>query len=147
VRRSRASRSAGGAAGFSLIEVLVALAIVGLILGAAAGVFGSGLAAHETAADVDTAVSLAQSKLAEGGIAELPDPGTKQGVFAGRFAWRLTVAPYVEPADTTANTAAGAPLAAPAVRLYRITAQVAWRAGRHERRLALSTLRLVAAAK
>ena len=123
--------------GFTLIEVLVALAIIGLALGAVAGVFGVGLTAHETASAAETALAIAEEQLSL--AAATPHPGAANGVFANRFTWQATVAPYRDPA----NKAADAPTAAPP--LYRIAVSVAWNDGRHMREVSLSTLRLGAA--
>lgn len=134
----------GGGGGFSLIEALVALVITGLALTAIAGVFGSGLLGHQASAAAATALTLAEGKIAVAGAAEALRPSRSTGVFAGRFSWELTIAPYDDGQDKDrqdkAAAAAGQPLASP--RLYRIAAAVAWREGARQRRLALATLRL-----
>jgi general secretion pathway protein I len=123
--------------GFTLIEALVALAIIGLALGAIAGVFGQGLTAHETASQAEMALAVAEEQLAL--AAETPHPGAVNGVFADRFAWQTNVAPYQDAADKTAD----APSALPS--LYRIAVSVTWHDGRHTREVSVSTLRLGAA--
>jgi general secretion pathway protein I len=118
-----------------LVEVLVALAIVGLALGATAGVFRNGAASHAVAADVDMALAVAEERLTLAAVAAPLRPGDSHGDFGERFAWQTTVAPYDDgPADPTA-----------ALRLYRIEVAVEWREGRHDRRLSLSSLRLAPA--
>jgi general secretion pathway protein I len=129
------SSSARRASGFSLVEVLFALAVAGLALGATASAFRNGLMGHAAAGDVDTALALAQEKLAGAGISEKLQPGETRGAF-GRFRWQLDIAPYRDPD----GDAAAAPL-----RLYRVEAAVTWRDGGRERHFALSTLRLGAA--
>jgi general secretion pathway protein I len=131
----RCARSEGG---FTLIEVLVALAITGLALGAVAGVFGVGLTAHETTSAAETALAVAEQELTL--AAATPRPGAANGIFANRFAWQTTVAPYTDPAAKAPD----APTAVPP--LYRIAVSVAWDDGRHTRAVSLSTLRLGAAA-
>jgi general secretion pathway protein I len=123
--------------GFTLIEVLIALAIIGLALGAIAGVFGQGLTAHETASQAEMALAVAEEQLAL--AAATPRPGAANGVFANRFAWQTNVAPYQDATDKTAD----APSALPP--LYRIAVSVAWHDGRHTREVSLSTLQLGAA--
>lgn len=123
--------------GFTLIEVLIALAIIGLALGAIAGVFGQGLTAHETASQAEMALAVAEEQLAL--AAATPHPGAVNGVFANRFTWQTNVAPYQDAADKTAD----APSVEPP--LYRIAVSVAWHDGRHTREVSLSTLRLGAA--
>jgi len=120
-------------AGFTLLEVLVALALVGLALGAVAGVFSNGLMGHETASDAEAALAVAEEQLTL--AAATPNPGSATGNFAGRFVWQTTVAPYND-GDKEAVAQSSLPP------LYRISVSVAWRDGRRSRQLALSTLRL-----
>ena len=120
-------------AGFTLVEVLVALAIVGLALGAVAATFGNSLTAHETAADAEAALAVAEEQLAL--AAASPRPGITRGTFAGRFAWQTNIAPY-DDGDKAADPTHLLPV------LYRVGVSVAWRDGRRGREVALSTLRL-----
>lgn len=146
MRLHRRNRSRDG--GFTLIEVLVALAIAGLALAAIAGVFGTGVLGHATATDADAALALAEEKLAGAEATPTVRPGRSAGVYAGHFDWQVSVAPYDDTGDTAALPPAVNPLpnpAAPTLRLYRIEAAVAWRDGRRRRQLALSTLRLLPA--
>jgi len=124
--------------GFTLIEVLVALAIIGLALAAIAGVFSTGLTAHETVSGAETALAVGEEQLAL--AAASLHPGTRNGVYAGRFAWRATIAPYTDPGDPSPD----APTTLPP--LYRVAVSVAWQDGRRSRAVSLSTLRLGAAA-
>jgi general secretion pathway protein I len=126
-----------GNAGFTLIEVLVALAIIGLALGAVASVFSNGLTAHETVSDAEAALAVAEEQLAL--AAASPHPGASNGTYGGRFAWRATVAPYTDPSDKSPD----APTTLPP--LYRVAVSVSWQDGRHSRALSLTTLRLGAA--
>ena len=126
--------------GFSLIEAIVALAIVGLALAATAGVFSTGLRGHETADGADAALALAESKLAEAEATTTLRPGRSEGVFGGRYEWRLTIAPYQ---DETAGSVDR--LTATSLRLYRIEAIAAWSDGRNRRQISLATVRLAAA--
>jgi prepilin-type N-terminal cleavage/methylation domain-containing protein len=130
----RCCASGAGGAGFSLIEVLVALAIVGLVLVATARVFGAGVMVHRAASGTEVALAIAEDKLAAAGADGALRPGSETGVYAGRYRWRVTVSRYVDPET--------ADLPAPPYRLYRVAAEVAWREGWRERHAALATLRL-----
>lgn len=125
-------------AGFTLIEVLVALAIIGLALGALAGIFGVGLTAHETASETEAALAVAEEQLEL--ASATPHAGTGSGVFANRYAWQTIVAPYRDAAGKAADTP---PDLLP---LYRIAVSVSWHDGNHARAVSLSTLRLGAPA-
>jgi general secretion pathway protein I len=121
-------------AGFSLIEVLFALAVVGLVLGATASLIGNFRLGHAAASDLDAALALARNELAEAGADAPLAPGVRDG-RDGRFAWRLAVARFTD----------GDNAPPPGLGLYRIEAQIAWRDGAALRRIALSTLRLAPA--
>ena len=123
-------------AGFTLIEVLVALAIVGLALGAVAEVFAVARQGQVMATDVDGAVGVADRQLALAAMTDPPRLGLSRGT-AGRFVWRLSVAPFHDSADA----------GRPAPPLYRITVTVGWAGDRGSRQVTLSTLRLAAAAR
>jgi general secretion pathway protein I len=133
----RADRRRAG--GFTLIEVLVALAIVGLALAGVAGVLSNGLIGHETASGAEDALALAEERLATAAIPGALRPGTNKGTYAGRFAWQTTVAPY---ADGGAGDAKAFDRKQDQPRLYRVAVTVSWRDGHRERQLALATLRL-----
>jgi general secretion pathway protein I len=122
------------AAGFTLLEVLVALAIVGLAMGAIAGVFSNGLLGHETASNAEAALAVAEGQLAL--AAGAPRPGASNGVYDGRFAWQTTVAFFQDTIDKDAVAPKSLPL------LYRIAVNVSWSDGRRSRQVSLSTLRL-----
>lgn len=81
------------AAGFTLLEVLVAVAIVALALVTFMGLHLRSLEATIRAQDLTTAVLLAQGKIASMG--EFPDTGEEQGKFEGpeleRFQWATAV--------------------------------------------------------
>ncbi len=123
------------AAGFTLVEVLVALAVVGVALAAIAGVFSQGLMGHETASGAEAALAVAEEQLTLAGATLRP--GASSGTFDGRFNWRVTVSPYA--GDKTADPPNSLP------RLFQIAVSVAWQDGHHSRQIALSTLRLAAA--
>jgi general secretion pathway protein I len=132
--RKTSASTGHGAAGFTLIEVLVALAVVSLALGAIAGVFSNGLLGHETASGAETALALAEGQLALSAAA--PRPGAASGTYEGRFAWQTTVAPFKDVADKDLSAPGSLPS------LYRIAVSVSWRDGYRSRQVSLSTLRL-----
>ena len=85
------------AAGFTLLEVLVAVAIVAIALVTFMGLHLRSLDATIRAQDLSTAVLLAQGKMATMG--EFPDTGEEQGKFEGpepeRFQWATAVTEHM----------------------------------------------------
>jgi prepilin-type N-terminal cleavage/methylation domain-containing protein len=129
-RPSEAVRRASGrtAPGFTLLEVLVALLVFGLMFGILAQIMRTGL--RQSAAAEDTAIAslLARSQLARVGV-ELPlEPGLVEGEVDG-MRWRTAIR-LAEPLSE--ETGIGA---------YRVDVTIAW--GESEaRQLTLTTLKL-----
>jgi len=82
-----------GAPGFTLLEVLVAVAVVAIALVTFMGLHLHSLDATIRSQDLTTAVLLAQAKMATMG--EFPDTGAAEGQFEGaeleRFQWATAV--------------------------------------------------------
>lgn len=119
------------AAGFSLLEVVVALALLALALGALYPVFASAARRATLVAEHDRAVMLADSKLAEIDGAALR-PGTDAGTIEGRYRWRRRV-------ELMVVHDGGAP---PALVPYQVTLEVRWGPEHEARSIALTTVRL-----
>jgi general secretion pathway protein I len=119
-------------AGFSLTEVIVALAILALLLGGLVGLLSDGLRRTGEAEATVQAASLAQSLLARLGT-ELPlQDGVTTGELAHGYRWRLSVAPYGDVADRKAW-----PVAA-----YSVSVEIHWGEANEQHSIALTTLRL-----
>lgn len=130
--------------GFTLLEVLVAFALLALALTLLLGTL-SGAARQVAEADQRTrAVLLAQSLMARLGVEEPLQEGTRQGRWDhGAYRWTLEVAPYAEPRAAAAVGAAptgavGGP------RLLELRLQVRWSEAPRDA-LQWRTLRLVPA--
>ena len=97
-------------AGFTLLEVLVAFAVLTISLGVLLRVFSGSVDRQNIVQDQKTALSLAESKLAALG-SEIPlVDGTYDGVFDNGFGWSVEIAPYPESDSTTALSAKQATL-------------------------------------
>jgi general secretion pathway protein I len=119
--------------GFTLIEVLTALAILAVSLGVLFQSFSTGLRNVDVSEDYALATGLAESKLATVGIEEPLEAGETTGRFDDRFHWRVIVEPYAEePADEDAS----------AVEAFEVVITVAWGEADAERSISLATLRL-----
>jgi general secretion pathway protein I len=118
--------------GFTLVEVIAALAIAALALSSVFDVASEGLHRTGEAEAMAEGGSLAQSLLARLGN-ELPIArGTTTGEFSNGYRWRLEVAPYGEAGDQRAW-----PVAA-----YTVAAEITWGAEEQQHSLLLKTLRL-----
>lgn len=109
--------------GYSLLEVIVAFAVLALALTLLLGSL-SGASRQIKQADLRSrAVLHAQSLLAVTGLVEPLQDGERSGEWEdGRYRWQLQVAPYQEPrtdALPVADTVAGP-------RLAQLTLQVSW---------------------
>jgi general secretion pathway protein I len=122
-----------GAAGFSLLEVVIALAILGLALAGFAQSLRGGIASGAAATTVEAALALAEAQLAALGTSEKLAPGTAHGEF-GRYRWRTEVE---EAPDET-----GPPADSTLPPLYRLRVNVSWERLGRSRSIALETMRL-----
>jgi general secretion pathway protein I len=128
--RRRCAASRNDIAGFTLVEIIVALAILALSLNVILPAISDALWRTAEAEAQAEAASLARSLLAQAGSAVSLNNGAAAGEFENGFRWRLQVTPY-----------GSADQAAP-VRAYRVAAEVVWGEPSREQSLTLSTLRL-----
>ena len=118
--------------GFTLIEVLVALTILGISLAVLLAVFLQGLDRSRESANEAAARVLAQSLLVQAKAAANLSMGNSAGKNADLL-WRLQVIPFGTVADRTSWQENAA----------QIVATVSWRGDGGERSITLSTLRLL----
>lgn len=83
--------------GFTLIETLVALAIVGMVLTTVYGVFGSGLRAASRDEDRLLLALVAQNLMARSHFDLFPAEGALTGDIGGGLRWRIEGEPYALP--------------------------------------------------
>ena len=126
----RASSRCRTHAGFTLLEVVIALALLGLVLAALSQGVRGALIGSDKAGGLQTALTLAESRLAELGVAGKLQPGTESGDVGGLH-WTTRVEPYGE--------AQNAPDLPP---LFQLRVTVSWRQRAAMRDVTLETLRL-----
>ncbi len=114
--------------GFSLLEVLVALAAVALVLGVALPQTRLTLASARQAERQSLALLVAESKLSEVALRPILAAAEESGEAEAGLLWRLDVSPATEHGDV------------PRLRLWQVSVEVRDRSG--ETRLRLATLRL-----
>ena len=124
-------------AGFTLLEVVVAVVIAGLALVGLFQAGSGGVFAVDTSARAEEALQRAQSHLAAVGRDAALVQGDASGDDGGGYRWHLLVAPAaqrqgvapdgVTPQNTT---------------LYSVEVVISWEASGHRRAVVLRTLRL-----
>jgi len=125
--------------GYTLIEVLVAFAVLALALTLLLGTLSGATRQVRWSADAGRAALHAQSLLAQVGVGEALQPGRRDGDFDdGRYRWTLDVAPFVDP--LLPRPAAGDPFAP---QLMQLRLAVEWGEGGRSQRMQLDSLRLV----
>lgn len=134
--------------GFSLLEVMLAFALLAVALGILVAILGGGLTQVRTAADASEATLHAQSLLDEIDVLEPIEPGTREGESAdGRFRWTLEISEAEDPAPVASVDPAAAPEESVGLQmvgepvLYRIQLDVAWGEDDYARNLRFTTLR------
>jgi general secretion pathway protein I len=129
------------AAGFSLLEVLVAFVILALVGTALFRLFSGALGNATLADEYSRATLYAESRLAAVSVEAPLKESTLQGNSDdGRYAWTAVIAQYTPPGSTPDLDSA-----APAmpVRLWNLAVTVTWPgAPGNERSVALSTVRI-----
>lgn len=120
--------------GFSLLEVLVAFAILSVSLGVLLQVFAGGLRNAGASDDYTQATLYAESILAAVGREAPLSEGVHSGPINDRFSWRSTVDAYQEGMPSFEQ--------APPVHAYRVSVEVFWQGMVQARSVRLETLRL-----
>ena len=126
--------------GFTLLEVIVALAIAAVALVGLFQAGSGGLFAVDTAARAQEAVQRAQSHLAAVGRSAALVQGEFTDDDGGGYRWRLRVRPV---ATHRASASGGGSAALPT--LYDVEVAVSWLGRSTDRSVVLKTLRLGAA--
>lgn len=136
MKRSGIARPARG---FTLLEVIIAFALLALALTLLLGSLSGAARQVRQADDSGRATLHAQSLLAQLGVGDALRPGRQQGVVdQGRYRWMLDVTPYVDPLKRAPAATSNAP------RLLQVNLTMAWGERRGEQ-LQWRTLRLAPA--
>jgi general secretion pathway protein I len=122
-------------AGFTLLEVIAAIALLAIAFTVLMRVAGGSTRLGTNAADHSEAALWARSLLDTAFTSEPLQPGSTSGRFDQRFRWRLDVTPW-RPGSTPAQ----APL-----QLYQLDLEVSWGPANRPQAAHFRTLRLAAA--
>ncbi len=117
-------------AGFTLLEVMIALAILGVAFALAMELLATGVRSAKASEDYTQAVLLARQKLAEIAATPNAEGSADGGEFGGGFRWSSEVQPLPQEEDLPAL-------------LYQVRVRVTWPGRRGEKFMDLYTLRMV----
>ena len=118
--------------GFSLLEVMVALSILGIALTVVIQLFSGGLKLARNSRDYTKAVLYAKQVMEEMAMQERLNEGVEQGDLADGYRWQVTVSPR------EISTEEDFPL-----EFYHLTVDIFFYQGNKEKKVALSTLKTV----
>ena len=125
-------RKPSASAGFTLLEVLVAFAVLSVALAVLFQVFAQGFGGVQRAEGVTGALLRAESRLAEIGRTRPLEAGEDSGDFGDGYRWHTVIRAHGE--DT-------APPNAPLLRAFEVLVRIDWRGARGQG-VELRTLRL-----
>lgn len=130
------SRAPARQRGFSLLEVIAAIAILAIAFAALMQVAGSSLSLTARANERTQAALRARTLLDGAFVMEPVREGSSEGRFDDTYRWRMNVARYRPPDDATRDDASDAG------GMFRIDLDVVWGDPSSERHARFSTLRL-----
>jgi general secretion pathway protein I len=122
--------------GFTLIEIVVGLAILGIGLTVILELFSGGLKSARISEEYTKATWYGKTKMEEMLMTKELSEGASEGAFNDEFSWKSEVKKMVLPLGQDENAETSLP-----VDLYRITVTVTWSSGAGKRSLELESLR------
>ena len=133
-------QGAGRQRGFTLIEVIIAFALLALALTLLLGSMSGAARQIRNSDDASRATLHAQSLLAQLGSGEVLQPETRQGSFEdGRYRWVLEISPYSDPTKRVVTLVSSS-----SPSLLQVKLVVSW-GDASDQQLQWQTLRLVPA--
>jgi general secretion pathway protein I len=123
--------------GFTLIEVVVAMAILGVALTVIIELFSGGLRLARTSAEYTKAINYARIKMEEIAVKQTMEEGIQEGEFDHTFRWqvetkKMDVLPIEKGVDFR-----------PPTELFQVKVNVLWKSGSKERSTRLETYRTI----
>ncbi len=123
--------------GFTLIEVVVAMAVLGVGLVVIIELFSGGLRLERTSEEFSQAVNFARMKMEEINLQEKIEEGTQSGQFDKFFRWetewkRIDVLPLEKVQESTLP-----------IELFQLRVNVFWKSGSKERSTGVETYRAI----
>lgn len=132
-RRESGFRGSESAGGFTLLEILVAMTILGVGFVALFGVLSTSLGTVSRIGDRETLVRSAQMKLNELclNLRQGQEPPHRSGEFAGKYRWRADIRTIDGGEEAEVR---------PDYRLARVRLRVTWQGSRAENQYLLETM-------
>jgi general secretion pathway protein I len=115
--------------GFTLLEVIIALAILGIGFALAMELLATGVRSAKASEEYTQAVLLVRQKMAEIAVTPSLEGSTDAGEFEGGFRWASEIYPLPQEEDLPAQ-------------LYQVRVRVTWPGRRGEKALDLYTVRM-----
>ena len=129
----------GGSHGFTLIEIVVAMAILGVGLIVIIELFSGGLRLGKTSGEYTKAVGYARMKMEELSYAKSLEEGVQEGEFDRDYRWQVEVKKIdLLPPDREVQYR-------PPFELYQIRVEVLWNSGSREKAAGVETYRILKA--
>lgn len=136
-------------AGFSLLEIMVAFAILAMSLGVLLSIFSGGLRSAMLAEEYQEALAIAESQMAKAGVEIELAPGQISGEELGKYAWAVIITPF----ELLQTKQSNAQVQTPSVlqpqqaqtsnlAAFSVQVSVTWQEGDDAREVVLNSVRL-----
>ena len=123
--------------GFTLIEVVIALAILGMSLIMIIELFSGGLRLGRTSGEYTTAVNYARMKMEEVRLKPPIEEGTEEGEFNDSYRWQVDVKKIdILPLEKDRDFD-------PPAELFQVKINIIWKSGGKERSMGLESYQTV----
>ena len=129
--------------GFTLLEILLAIAILGVALTVIMQQFSAGLRIGHTSKTYTIATAYAKQKLEEFQLEEQMEEGEEAGDFEDGYTWKVSVLPYEDFMEEMGTEEDEEIFEYLPLEMYRLESVVSWLEGDQERSVSLVTLKTV----
>jgi len=130
--------------GFTLLEILLAISILGVALTVIMQQFSAGLRIGQASKTYTTATAYAKQKLEEFQLEEEMEEGEEVGDFDDGYTWKVSVLPYEDYMEEAVESGEDEELFEHLpLEMYRLESVVYWMEGEKEKSVSLVTLKTV----